>query len=970
MIGHEANRMNQNAGALGGERQTVFEDLVGHPRWAEQKLSLRASARDEVGPARQSLSRQSHRRASVNDQRRLSYGTLLCAFQRCAALVSAALMLAACDPNSGATGGQGGSAGSAGTAGTSATGVATIRPIGPNRYLVTGVSTILGAGGAGGAAGAGASGMGSGGRAGSGSGMSSAGGGGRAGGTSLSTCPATAPSGTPPVSAVCGDGFRTEPEECDDGNQRGGDACSATCQVTPLLVAPHAAPDPLSSAAHLPLPARELSVSRHPLAASCSAVGVTYVDRASDPGRLTLATFSNVGVAGAVIPFGDASTDAADAAVVGLPDETFVVAWTGFDGDGDELGVQLRKVDPLLAVQAPAVIANDETAFSQRAPDVVFDGRQLVVAWLDDRDPMTAPDIRYRTFGPDLKPTSGDLVLSATPAVEGQVALAAREGAWAAAWRSGQDGLETIEVQSGSAHWRVGPFLPGAPDDLPALTFLDATHLAVAFTEGTDPTASGAASVPRLHAALLDPAATGSTPSFEVAPLTAPFSVTPSASQTQPVISAFSDRLLVGWRSSGIPGEALGDELWVREVRWSAAAGNTLLVDASSPERRILSPAQRGGDQSALALLSSSRWPEQRLLSVWQDEGKTFQASSGVPDVALQVTSLPPATPSVRTFPLSADGVYYNVNVLRRGPDFPPPTATVSAIGPSQPYIFPPYSAFDGDDAAVSFVSTTVYPYQADPTAGQVLTIDLGRVVSLSASRQQYPGTYTAPDTIQLRLAETPGNWVTVVPTESIAKTGQLNLEIVHEFAPTLTRYVELTQIGVPPKGIVSLYELSLYPSAPANPPPSTADGYDVTQLTGLSESCDKNMYFGNGSAGTRLTDKRFVSFAAGRTPAQGGTADGSFVLDLGDWLAISEIDTPFYAGDNWQGGGMIEIAADPSSWVKVYDSGRGHQFGPGGFGAQAARFPKQTARYIRVTDYFIPGVGLSPNAMEEVEVF
>jgi cysteine-rich repeat protein len=878
----------------------------------------------------------------------------------CIALVGGALAIVACDSNSGSPP-NGGAAGQAGTSDTSGAGgmtpngAATIKPIGTNRYLVTGVSNILGSS-TGGTAGSSAS------------GSSIAG---TAGAPSIPDnslkCVPIAPPGTPPAIAVCGDGFRTGAEACDDGNLAVGDACSATCEVTPRLVAPHPA-----STSPLPLPVRELSVGRHPLAAGCNTVGVGYLDHASEPGTLNLATFSNTGSSKAVIPFGVTSIGTGDASIVALPDDTFIAAWTGFDGDGDELGIQLRKLDPTLSDQSDAIVANASTAFSQHAPDIVFDGSKIVVAWVDESDASTAPDLRYRTFTPDLKPLTNDTVLSATAAVEGHVALAAREGIWAAAWRSGNVGMETIEVQSGTAHWSVGPFLPAVPGDLPALAFLDSTHLAMAFTEGTDPTQSGTANVPRLHAALLDTAAPGVAPSFEIAPLTAPYSVTPSASQTQPVITAFSDRLLVGWRSSAIAGDALGDELWVREVRWTQAAGNALIVDTSSPERRMLGLSQSGGDQSSLALLSSNLWPEQRLLSAWQDSGKTFASASGVTDVALQITSLQAPQPSLRTFPLSADGKYYNVNVLRRSPEFPAPTASVSAIGPSSPFIFPPYSAFDGDDSPVAFISTTVYPYVADPAAGQVLTIDLGRVVSLAAASQQYPGTYTAPDTTRLRLAETPGNWIDVVPTEAIVRTGALDLNIFHEFPPTPARYIELTQIGVPPAGIVEMYELSLYPSAPANPPPSTADGYDLTQMTGLSAVADSNLYFGNGvgGPGSGLFDKDFFSWFAGKTPAMGGTADGSIVLDLGDWFVISEIDTPFYAGANWQGGGMIEIAADPSSWVKVYDSGRGHQFGPGGFGAQAAYFSKQIARYIRITDYFIPGMGLSPDSIEEVEVF
>src|SRR5450432_3593901 len=147
-------------------------------------------------------------------------------------------------------------------------------------------------------------------------------------------------------------------------------------------------------------------------------------------------------------------------------------------------------------MQAPSVVANSEVAFSQRAPDAIFDGNELVVAWVDDSDPETAPDLRYRIFDQDLQPKTEDLTLSATGAVEGDVALAALNGAWASVWRSDTADGETIEVQSGTTHWSVGPFLPGGVEDRPALAFVDATHLVVAFTEGTDPDSSGTANTP------------------------------------------------------------------------------------------------------------------------------------------------------------------------------------------------------------------------------------------------------------------------------------------------------------------------------------------------------------------------------------------------------------------------------------------------------------------------------------------
>jgi len=540
---------------------------------------------------------------------------------------------AGCDQASQGGAGGGGTAGAAGTAGSAGQGGHLLEP----RPLLTSTNHYQVAATTGGGTGAvgGAGNAGSGGSAGSG-GNAGLGGGGTSNG---SACIPDQPPGTPPTVAVCGDGFRTGSEQCDDGNLLDGDACSSTCTVQPFLVATHAPPNGMLPA--LPPAERELGLGRHPLALGCNRIASIYVDHASSPPGLELSMFKSTGQRLGVIPFGDASVDSPNPSITGLPDDTFVAAWTDFDTEGDELGIRLRKMDPTLLTQAPAVIANAEHAFSQRDPDLVFDGGQLIVAWVDDSDPVNGPDLRYRTFAKDLTPTSDDLTLAATAAVETDVTLATTAGVWAAGWRSGSAGQETIEVQSGATHWTVGPFLPGGESDRPALAFIDATHLAVAFTIGTDPSLSGAANVPRLHAAILDSAYPGQVESFAIAPTVAPYVSMPTLSQIAPALTAFSDRLLVAWRSSAVGGDPTADELWTRELKWSPGPGNTLLVDTTSPELPMVGKiALRSGDQVGPALLSSNQWPDHRLVSAWQDTGLAAGATSGTSDVALQISEI------------------------------------------------------------------------------------------------------------------------------------------------------------------------------------------------------------------------------------------------------------------------------------------------------------------------------------------
>jgi hypothetical protein len=264
--------------------------------------------------------------------------------------------------------------------------------------------------------------------------------------------------------------------------------------------------------------------------------------------------------------------------------------------------------------------------------------------------------LHYRTFAPDLSPTSDDLVLAATTAAEDHVVLAAFNGQWAAAWRSGQGGFETIEVQSGASHWSVGPFLPGASDDHPALTFVDGNHLALAFSEGFDAFGSGIASVPRLHAAVLDTAYPGHAESFEVRPLVEPYASLLNLGQSQPAVVSYGDRLVVAWRSSSALGDPAGDELWSREIKWTSGPSNTLLIDTSSPEKLLLTGGDlRAGNQSRLNLLTSKNWPDHRLLSVWQEDShRVQQNSSGLPDVLVQFAQVPGELPSLVTGPCNA----------------------------------------------------------------------------------------------------------------------------------------------------------------------------------------------------------------------------------------------------------------------------------------------------------------------------
>jgi len=840
----------------------------------------------------------------------------------CAALLGIAL--GACDPPSGGGGSgsggasAGGNSGNAGSAGASgAVGQYLVNPLKTNTWTVQLANT-------GGSSGS--------------SGSTGNAGTGTSGGAAATIFQCASAPASHPSSPVCGDGFLSAGEDCDDGNNADGDGCSATCKITPELATTTGA-----SSTSPPWPRRTLGQSRHPLAAGCDTVGVAVVDATSAPATLTLNTFSNAGARKRTLNFATSTIDAPDPVLAALPGDLFAAAWTDASADGDELGVRLVSIDPVTG-KLTSTVANESTPFSQSAPDMVFDGRELVVAWQDTSNAAGAPDLKYRLFSPDLTPLSGDLTLAATSAVEDDVVLAAFNGAWAAAWRSGSQGMETIEVQSGSKHWTVGPFLPGAAHDRPDLAFLDATHLAVAFTAGADPDGTGVANVAQLHGAILDAAAPGATASFGITPAQNPYAVLRDLDQTQPSIAVYPDHLLVSWRSAATPGDPRDGELWTRRIPFSGSADKPVTVDPSHLEVPLIrTDAARIGDQSAFRLVQTHA-PGGGLFAAWEDQGRSL--SSGTPDVAIEVlpdvADLPPV---VNPYPLSADGKYYLVNVLRR--NFQPPTAYATFSNDATQVLptflaYNPPAVFDGDDQG--WVWTT--PTHPDLDATSVMVVDMGQYINVGAIYPLYyrGGAAVAPNSSQIDIATTYGNWqpVTTYTPTTLASTA---IELP---TPQLARYIRFTEVGTN-SGTYSLAELLVYPAANTTPPPTSADGYDLEPLSTITRNSN---LFPTSAASSAIWP------TAGLQPkgtVWGATGDGIGIMDLGAQYPISRISLSFYGAGSWTYGGKLEVAALPDLYTTISDSGRGNVFGAQNTNSLCAEysFPSQLVRFIRVTNYF-----------------
>lgn len=446
----------------------------------------------------------------------------------------------------------------------------------------------------------------------------------------------------PPVSQYCGDGVRDPvTEECDDKTGTDPpDSCTAQCQVQDLVAGPAM---PLSEAGAV-MGGRRLGTGRHPVAGGPDGFAVAKVREEQGSVLLVLSTFDRDGVPlEKSIDVGKGTTPILDAnpVVAALGGGKYGVAWTDFGGDGDELGIAMRTVDGTTGAVGPLRVANTATAFSQYDPDILRVGSTVVVSWMDDADAINGPDLELRTFDTSLSPQGGQTVLANDPAGEGDVALAPFEGSWAVAWRSAENGLETLHAKVGGMKWTVGPILGGPADDKPALAELDATHLLLVFTEGTDPGNTGIYDVPRLRDAILATDSPGPTGKFDIVPQVAVYS-DPTVGLSHPNAVRAGDHVYISWRSSAQMNDLKAEELWLSRVDPTPVDGGVI----ASFQQEIPLPrwsSHQLGDQRRPALSPSLLpWGSgTALATAWEEYGGNFGVGEGNPDVVVELIPTP-----------------------------------------------------------------------------------------------------------------------------------------------------------------------------------------------------------------------------------------------------------------------------------------------------------------------------------------
>lgn len=454
----------------------------------------------------------------------------------------------------------------------------------------------------------------------------------------------------PPESFVCGDGVRdTLDEECDSGRTGGGDVCTLTCRViTQQLRVTQGQADNIE---------RELGGGRHTIGASPSGFSIAYVEYAeedeasgseSEPttrAQLGISFFDVMGNRLLSRAVDGANASALSAPVVAATlDDAYAVAWTDYLGDGDELGIGLTTFTPTGTPAPPGAtsfpppaqgsvqFANQESAFSQHSPDVAWLGDQLLLAWIDES--YLTPQVVARYFTAAGLPNGDEFPLSTSDNIQSRVSLTRFGAGWAAAWlESSLNGAAAITVAtSGDANWQVNLAAPGGEADVPALIAIDAQHLLLAYTEGTDPDDSGLFAVPRLRVAILSLNQQGSVIGSSINHVVEPFLSAERVSQWHPDLLTVEEQVYVAWTTSGLPGDATGDEVWLKQLTYDASTMATWSLSGSlsglfkltleeQPIPRVF--GTRTGDQStpALGVVLSPYLQGGAIAAAWNDVG-------------------------------------------------------------------------------------------------------------------------------------------------------------------------------------------------------------------------------------------------------------------------------------------------------------------------------------------------------------
>jgi cysteine-rich repeat protein len=449
----------------------------------------------------------------------------------------------------------------------------------------------------------------------------------------------------PLVSTYCGDGIPdANTEECDDGIATNGALCNGACQITDSWV--ESSNRELTTGERW---SRHLGRGMHSVAASDSVFAVALVEQVlpHEDAVVRLNTFNDLGIrtGSHVVSEGTLLADEADPVVAVLPNGDVLAAYTEVGGDGDGLGIALRRLRAGQPQMDEVRYVSEPSFASQQHADMLALTDGVVVAYSDESDAVSGPDVRVREFDLELNERA-NRVLSFGAGVDGKASLAAMADSWAVAWRTLADsGEENIVVYDASTNvrWVIGPHVAGPSGEQPALLQIDEYHRMVLFSAGTDPDGDGVYTTGKLQYAVLDTRAPDAPVNSGPLAHSAAYDAFATQNESRPSLVRVGTEAYLAWQSGAISGDANGEEVWLKRISSAVTSGQ--LEITLNPEMRLPRlDTERYGDQrnASLALLGpSARHPRGALVSAWEDFGQTLGVASGKPDVLLQFAPLP-----------------------------------------------------------------------------------------------------------------------------------------------------------------------------------------------------------------------------------------------------------------------------------------------------------------------------------------
>ena len=465
------------------------------------------------------------------------------------------------------------------------------------------------------------------------------------GGATFGTGGGTSVSIVPLVSTFCGDGIRDpNQEECDDGPSPNGNLCNWACQLTDGWV--QHSDTPLKPGQRI---SRQLGLGSHSVSANANTFAVAMVEQLlpDEDAVVRLNTFDELGIltGSHIVSEGTWPADNSDPVVAVLANGDVLTAYTEFGGDGDGLGIALRRLRAGQTQPDDVRYISDPSFASQQHADILALPDGVVVVYTDESDASSGPQLRVREFDLSLNPRASRSLSGGTN-VDGRASLTAIDDSWGTAWRalSNDNNNEDIKVYDASTNtrWTVGPYGSGPSGEQPALTQLGQYHRLVLFGVGTDPDSDGVSSTGRFHYAVLDTRSPGAPVREGILERHSAYAALLNQGELRPSLVSFGTEAYLAWQSGAATGDANGEESWFQRITASSSSNS---LDVTLDEETALPrwSVERKGDQRnpTLAILGpSSHYPTGALVSVWEDYGKNLGTSSGEPDVVVQFSPL------------------------------------------------------------------------------------------------------------------------------------------------------------------------------------------------------------------------------------------------------------------------------------------------------------------------------------------